>query len=340
MKITNLKKLMLLSIALITVLPSNAMWAQRFAKGMRAVHWGVLCPPPVAYSLYKNWLNKEVQKEVQKSSFPKIDDVGQFARSTLKEQGYPPSFVDSIEIRGNYIFESWSNGMFLPIDSSMLEKARFLNSNDDATWNNENQDDDGLQVMNNYEKMWGPIDHTTLDLWKGTICHEAAHIQNQDLLKEQAFLLAAPVLSHLIMKAPASLMKKYIIDNLLKNRFQNFLSVVRGVGSIPSALIKLGGAALMYLRYNKYQENMADEEVRKRVQAPKVLYAQVEIFRRFHEKTQEGLSSEGKLELFERYPLLYETAAPFHPYHLTRAQRFEQAAKRLEDKLAENEQLD
>ena len=320
MKTNNLKKLMLLSIALLVVLPSNAMWAQRFAKGMRAVHWGLLYTPSlvgISYAIF--W------DEVVKRNAPEVgDDVVDFVRATLREQGYPNSLVNTILIRRDTFYAS-NNVMCVPITSSRLKKAIEFNN-----CGKEIEEDDAGEIITNQ----------TLAEWKGTICHEAAHIQNNDSFRFKACLLAAPLFSHVALKTSAVPLK-YAVNHILKNRSQNFLSIVSGVGSISGALIKLGGAFLMYSLYVKNRETIADEAIIERIHDPEILYVHTKFYKELHEeKTKKGLSR-SKLELFERYPLLYETTDFQHPCHLKRAQCFEQAAKKLEEKkLAENEQLD
>ena len=196
MKLTHLKKLMLPAILLLTVLPSNAMHAQGaaraaevFRKGMRVVHWGLLYSYPIVKVLKASYQNYMPDRDKEK--LPKSDDVEQFVHITLKEQGYPANFVNSIIVRGNYNFGAWKNVMFLPIDSHLLEEARCKKDNipysvpaikPKTTIHKDHVKTVIYTARKNYEKRWGPIDHTTIDLWKGIMCHEAAHIQNKSIV--------------------------------------------------------------------------------------------------------------------------------------------------------------
>ncbi len=342
MKITHLKKLMLLSIALLVVLPSNAMWAGRgrkiaegFRKSMRVVHWGVLCGPSVAGVAYRYYEDKEIQKATADH------DVVAFVRDTLKEQGYPSSLVDTVSVYRCQMPRSSTSGIGFPLDSSMLKEA--LYSSEGGRPNQLQADQlfkDLSPIREHHKVLLGPINHKTLALWQGIICHEGAHVQNKDHLRFWGFALAAPLLSHVAVKTSTSPLRS-LIDYVLKNKAQTSLAFARGVGYIPSVLIKLSGAFLINCLYSKHRENMADEEVRKRVKDPKILHGFQEFLENIHKKTQDDLSRQkGLLELFEKYPILYEAIDPIHPYYLTRAQRFEEAAKRLEKELAEKEDLD
>jgi hypothetical protein len=371
----------LFSIALLTFLPSNAMrvaFAERFRAGMRGAHWMLLISPAVnAFSAYQQDLkNKQISDNADK-------DVVEFVRSSLKEQGYDPDLVDGIKItkgNGDFFSNSIHFSINVPFNSALLAKVTRMEQGTQEEYEKKQKEVDKLkpppevlikikmndeEVENLYQMMgYPPVDAQSHLLWQAIIGHEGAHILNNDTQRKSACSAAAPLVGHAVINGTTMPLRSVMRQWLHNNAQSTAWKVARGVGYLPSALAKLFVGIIFEHAHSKYREHLADEEVRKRVRDPEILYATAAERKWRHKQTQDLLSRmmledvlspegakvisyKGNLkELFERYPILYEIVVPTsskqwqidtHPSDLDRAQRFEAAAKELEKRLAEKQ---
>lgn len=187
-----------------------------------------------------------------------------------------------------------------------------------------------------------PTTENSLDSFKGFIAHEMGHVVNND---NYWFLLNRILCAIGVHKGAKGI--ENFVSNRISNRIkadsflrkpliQNSANLGRGILRIPLSLINYALVGVVERPCRYYREYEADTFACEKINDPVVLRHMAELFENENSLVMAIIkrqfpSYESYVEQYPKlfFSLLFDSK---HPDDISRAQRFEQAARRLEEK--------
>ncbi len=306
--------------------------ANGFRVAMKTAHFaGLLGLPAYAIASQIQYLKDEPGVEVFSESSK------QFMQNAIHE-AYPELKDRELVILGRqgdgWFSAQWNNKNYLltPCDETELQKAIAYKKN--------NTRNPLLDVMEEANKLEAPCrvasdnynlaKHTameedfgiamtpnTIDVWKGTMLHEASHLLHNDSRKSIIEQVALPA----VVLCGTQLIKKRLgLTTLLQSK-PILGNIIRGIGYAPSFILKMQATIALSIPLRYARELRADQDAIARAQDAAVLHASSENFKHY----PEARTISDKIRVF----------FGAHPSNKMRAAYYKEGALKLEEKLSQ-----
>lgn len=308
-------------------------FANGFRKAMKTAHLaGLVGLPAYAIAQQVQYLKDEPGAEVFS------ENSKQFILATMQE-AYPELKDRELVILGKqgdgWFSAQWGNKNYLltPCDEKELQKAIAYKKN--------NTRNPLLAMMEETNKLEAPcrvapkdynfavyiameedfgiaMTPSTIDIWKGTLLHEASHLLHNDSTKNLIEQFTFPMLVHFGMQV---IKKKLGLTTLLHAK-PILGNVLKGCGYIPSLPLKLLLAHALTIPLRYAREYRADQEAIERAHDPAILEASSISFQHY----PEARTIKDKVGTF----------LGAHPSNKKRAAYYKEGALKLEEKLTQS----